>query len=92
LNALGIDSKNLEFDFRRDWLFFQDSRVKKFLVCWLQKELNEAHRVLENVVPADLGKAQGTVAQIKKMLNLVEKKFCDESLKEVLTYLDAEER
>jgi hypothetical protein len=91
LNALGIDPA-LTHDFKREWLFFQSSPVKKFLVCWLEKELGDAHRVLENVAPEGFGKAQGIVVEIKKMLNLVELKFCDDPLKDLLAYLEKKER
>ena len=91
MNALDIDPKNLAFDFKRDWMLFSESRVKKFLVAWLQKELRDARCALENVEPDDLGLVQGNVSRIKKMLNLVERPYCpEEALKEVLAYLEKE--
>lgn len=89
MNALGIDPKNLSFEFKRDWQQFQGSRVQKFLVFWLEKELKDSRSALENVTPADLGKAQGVVAQIKKVKNLLERPFCDEPLKEVVAFLES---
>lgn len=92
LNALGIDPKNLEFDFKREWLFFQESRVKKFLAVWIEKEIASAYIALENVSPTELGKLQGAVSQLKKVKNLVEKKFVDEPMKDVLAFLESKER
>lgn len=89
LNALGVDPKNLKFDFKNDWLFFQEGRVKKFLVVWLEREIHNAQNALENVAPADLGKAQGVLSQTRKLKNLVEKKFADDPLKDVLAYLES---
>ena len=90
MNELGIDAGNL-YDFRRDWHLFAESRVQKFLVAWLQKELASQARILENVSPDDLGKAQGSVAAIRRMINMVERKHCEEPVKEVLAYLDKKE-
>ena len=90
MNELGIDAGNL-FDFRRDWLVFSGSRVQKFLVAWLQKELASQARILENVSPDDLGKTQGSIAAIRRMINMVERKHCEEPVKEVLAYLDKKE-
>ena len=71
MNELGIDAGNL-YDFRRDWLLFTESRVKKFLVAWLQKELASQARILENVSPDDLRKAQGSIATLRRVVNIVE--------------------
>ena len=91
MNELGIDAGNL-FDFRRDWLVFSGSRVQKFLVAWLQKELASQARILENVSPDDLRKAQGSIATLRRVVNIVEQPYCpDEALKEVLDYLDKKE-
>ena len=90
MHELDIDAGNL-YDFRRDWLLFTESRVKKFLVAWLQKELASQARILENVSPDDLGKTQGSVAAIRRMINMVERKHCEEPVKEVLAYLDKKE-
>ena len=90
MNELGIDGNNF-YDFRRDWHLFSESRVQKFLVAWLQKELASQARILENVSPDDLGKTQGSVAAIRRMINMVERKHCEEPVKEVLAYLDKKE-
>ena len=90
MHELDIDAGNL-YDFRRDWLLFTESRVKKFLVAWLQKELASQARILENVSPDDLGKTQGSVAAIRRMINLVERRHCEEPVKEVLAFLDKKE-
>ena len=90
MHELDIDAGNL-YDFRRDWLLFTESRVKKFLVAWLQKELASQARILENVSPDDLGKTQGSVAAIRRMINMVERKHCEESVKEVIAFLDKKE-
>ena len=90
MNELGIDGNNF-YDFRRDWLLFTESRVKKFLVAWLQKELASQARILENVSPDDLGKTQGSVAAIRRMINMVERRHCEEPVKEVLAFLDKKE-
>jgi hypothetical protein len=89
LNALGIDPKNLSFDFKRDWHLFSESRVKLFLVTWLRRELRSSWQLMENVAPADLGKAQGAIFEIKKMLNVLECQQCpDTALREVITFLE----
>lgn len=86
---LGIDPKNLSFEFKRDWQTFSESRVKKFLVAWLRKELENAMRALENVAPADLGKQQGIVIEIRRMLNLVQQPhYPDEAMREVIVFLE----
>ena len=90
MNELGIDAGNL-YDFRRDWHLFAESRVQKFLVAWLQKELASQARILENVSPDDLGKTQGSVAAIRRMINMVERRHCEEPVKEVLAFLDKKE-
>ena len=90
MNELGIDGNNF-YDFRRDWHLFSESRVQKFLVAWLQKELASQARILENVSPDDLGKAQGSVAAIRRMINLVERRHCEEPVKEVIAFLDKKE-
>lgn len=90
MNELGIDGNNF-YDFRRDWHLFAESRVQKFLVAWLQKELASQARILENVSPDDLGKTQGSIAAIRRMINMVERKHCEEPVKEVLAYLDKKE-
>ena len=90
MHELDIDAGNL-YDFRRDWLLFTESRVKKFLVAWLQKELASQARILENVSPDDLRKAQGSIATIRRMINLVERRHCEEPVKEVLAFLDKKE-
>ena len=90
MNELGIDGNNF-YDFRRDWHLFAESRVKKFLVAWLQKELASQARILENVSPDDLGKAQGSIATLRRVVNIVERKHCEEPVKEVLAYLDKKE-
>ena len=90
MNELGIDGNNF-YDFRRDWHLFAESRVQKFLVAWLQKELASQARILENVSPDDLGKTQGSVAAIRRMINMVERKHCEEPVKEVLAFLDKKE-
>ena len=90
MNELGIDGNNF-YDFRRDWHLFSESRVQKFLVAWLQKELASQARILENVSPDDLGKTQGSVAAIRRMINMVERKHCEEPVKEVLAFLDKKE-
>ena len=90
MHELDIDAGNL-YDFRRDWLLFTESRVKKFLVAWLQKELASQARILENVSPDDLGKTQGSVAAIRRMINMVERRHCEEPVKEVLAFLDKKE-
>jgi hypothetical protein len=90
MNELDIDGNNF-YDFRRDWHLFSESRVQKFLVAWLQKELASQARILENVSPDDLGKTQGSVAAIRRMINMVERKHCEEPVKEVLAYLDKKE-
>ncbi len=87
MNVLDIDLNNA-YDFKRDWQIFQESRVKRFLMAWLLKELKGAYCVLENVAPPDLGKVQGSVIQIRKMLTLIEKRNCEDSLKETLAYLE----
>lgn len=93
MNALGFDPKNLEFDFKRDWNGFQGSRMKLFLVAWLQKELRESWRVLESVSPADLGKSQGAIVEIKKMLNLIERPhYPDDVMKDVLTFIEKKDK
>ena len=91
MNCLGIDPENF-FDFKRDWLFFQESKVRQFIALWLEKELDLVQRALESVPPDELGHMQGAACQIRKMKNLVEKKFADEPLKEILAYLDSKER
>jgi hypothetical protein len=91
VHALGVDPKNF-FDFKRDWLFFQEGKVRQFLAVWLEKELDNALRSLESAPPADIGRLQGAALQIRKMKTLVDKKFCDEPLKEILAYLDSKER
>ena len=92
MNALGIDPKNLGYEFRNDWRGFQNSRIKQFLVAWLQKELASQARILENVSPDDLRKAQGSIATLRRVVNIVEQPHCpDEALKEVLDYLDKKE-
>lgn len=89
MNALGIDPKNLEYDFKRDWNQFQSSRLKQFIIAWLQKEVRETWRVLESVSPADLGKAQGAMLEARKMLNLIERPHCpDDVMKEVVAFLE----
>jgi hypothetical protein len=89
VNVLNIDPKNLTYAFRKDWFEFSDSRVKKFLVAWLRRELKNSRLTLESVSPADLGKAQGIVSEIKKMLHLVEQPHCpDDALREVVTFLE----
>ena len=90
MNELGIDGNNF-YDFRRDWHLFSESRVQKFLVAWLQKELASQARILENVSPDDLGKTQGSVAAIRRMINMVERRHCEEPVKEVLAFLDKKE-
>ena len=90
MNELGIDGNNF-YDFRRDWHLFAESRVQKFLVAWLQKELASQARILENVSPDDLGKTQGSVAAIRRMINMVERRHCEEPVKEVLAFLDKKE-
>ena len=90
MNELNIDAGNL-YDFRRDWHLFAESRVQKFLVAWLQKELASQARILENVSPDDLRKAQGSIATLRRMINLVERRFCEEPVKEVLAFLDKKE-
>ena len=90
MNELGIDGNNF-YDFRRDWHLFSESRVQKFLVAWLQKELASQARIIENVSPDDLGKTQGSVAAIRRMINMVERKHCEEPVKEVLAFLDKKE-
>lgn len=90
MNELGIDGNNF-YDFRRDWHLFSESRVQKFLVAWLQKELASQARILENVSPDDLGKTQGSVAAIRRMINLVERRHCEEPVKEVIAFLDKKE-
>ena len=90
MHELDIDAGNL-YDFRRDWLLFTESRVKKFLVAWLQKELASQARILENVSPDDLGKTQGSIAAIRRMINMVERRHCEEPVKEVLAFLDKKE-
>ena len=90
MHELDIDAGNL-YDFRRDWLLFTESRVKKFLVAWLQKELASQARILENVSPDDLGKAQGSIATLRRVVNMVERRHCEEPVKEVLAYLDKKE-
>ena len=90
MNELGIDGNNF-YDFRRDWHLFSESRVQKFLVAWLQKELASQARILENVSPDDLGKTQGSVAAIRRMINMVERRHCEEPVKEVIAFLDKKE-
>ena len=90
MNELDIDGNNF-YDFRRDWHLFSESRVQKFLVAWLQKELASQARILENVSPDDLGKTQGSVAAIRRMINMVERRHCEEPVKEVLAFLDKKE-
>jgi hypothetical protein len=90
MNELDIDGNNF-YDFRRDWHLFSESRVQKFLVAWLQKELASQARILENVSPDDLGKTQGSVAAIRRMINLVERRHCEEPVKEVIAFLDKKE-
>jgi hypothetical protein len=91
MNALGIDPKNLGYEFRNDWRGFQTSRIKQFLVAWLQKELASQARILENVSPDDLRKAQGSIATLRRMINMVERRHCEEPVKEVLAFLDKKE-
>ena len=89
MNALGLDPKNIGYEFRREWQSFQSGRIKPFFVAFLNKELADARRVLENVSPQDLGKTQGIVFQLKKTLNLVEQPHSpDEVLKQVLDFLE----
>ena len=90
MNELNIDADNF-YDFRRDWHLFAESRVQKFLVAWLKKELASQARILENVSPDDLGKTQGSVAAIRRMINMVERRHCEEPVKEVLAFLDKKE-
>ena len=90
MHELDIDAGNL-YDFRRDWLLFTESRVKKFLVAWLQKELASQARILENVSPDDLGKTQGSIAALRRVVSMIERKHCEEPVKEVLAFLDKKE-
>lgn len=93
MNALGVDPKNLEFDFKRDWNHFQSSRIKLFLVAYLQKELGNCQRAMESVSPAELGNAQGAAGQIRRMLNLVERPHCpDDAMKEVIAFLEKKDK
>lgn len=93
MNALGIDPKNLEFDFKRDWHQFQGNRVKLFLVAYLQKQLRNWWRALENLPPAELGNAQGAVAEIRRMLNLLERPHApDDVMREVVEFLEKKDK
>jgi hypothetical protein len=52
-------------------------------------ELRSSWQLMENVAPADLGKAQGAIFEIKKMLNVLECQQCpDTALREVITFLE----
>lgn len=92
MNALGIDPKNLEYEFKKDWHQFQGSRVKLFLVAYLQKQLKVWWCALENVSPGELGKAQGAITEVKRMLALVERPHCPEdTMREVIAFLEKDE-
>lgn len=88
VNILDIDPKNLSHDFRRDWEVFRGSRIKKFLVALLRKEEHELRIKLENVLPEDLGKLQGSVKTVQKLIVIVEQSNPEATLKEVLEYLE----
>jgi hypothetical protein len=86
---LDIDPNNLKFEFEGEWSRFQISRVRKFLSLWLRKRLNELHLSMESVAPVELGKAQGAVHEIRRMISLVERPFAVDALREVITYLES---
>lgn len=85
---LDVDPKNLEFDFNPDWQKFRESRLKKFLVCWLESRTHLEHLALEACAPAELGKHQGALVELKKFTALLNKESAGEELKQTITYLE----
>ena len=75
LNALDIDPQNLEFDFGRDWLAFQNGRVCTFLIFFLQMQIGKLCRALE-AAPTfeDVKELQGRISS----LELKERRWTEE--------------
>ena len=88
VNPIGVDPKNLRFDFNPEWASFRDGRIRKFLSCWLEMRIARLQLALENVKPEDLLKVQGGIAELKVARDLVNCPFANEPLKEVITFLE----
>jgi len=89
MNDLGIDPHNFKFDFGRDWTLFRDSRVRKFLVLYLQRQVELGRSDLENSsTPDDLRVAQGGIRANRHMLTLLGMLQVEEKVKEVITFIE----
>lgn len=88
VNILEIDPKNFSFEFGRDWATFRDSRVKKFLVVYLEKEIYELHLALENTAQEETRRLQGALKEARKILSLIDRPFSDDAtMKDILAFL-----
>ena len=93
MNTLEIAAESLEFDFKRDWQQFQGSRIKLFFVAYLRKQLRGWWRAMESLPPSELGQAQGAIAELRRMMTLVERPYCpDDELKNVVEFLTKKEK
>ena len=85
MNDLGIDLENFKFDFARDWNFFRQGKVKRFLVMHLQHQIELWRTKLERAATLeDVKEAQGEIGAHRHTLALLENAQVMSQVNEVL--------
>jgi len=87
-NPLEIDSKNLGYDFPREWGQFKITRVHTFLILLLEKRIADSQRILETCAVEEVRYWQGQIHEARQILHVLKSDNVIPSLKPVLEYLD----
>ena len=86
MEDLGIDLKNLAFDFGREWGFFREARVKKFLALYLRRRIELHHLALEQGATIEaLKTCQGAVMEAKHLLSILDCADVSAQVKDIVT-------
>lgn len=85
MNDLGIDLQNFKFDFARDWNFFRQGKVKRFLALYLQNQIELWRMKLERSSTFDeVKEAQGAIGAHRHTLALLDNAQVMSQVNEVL--------
>jgi hypothetical protein len=89
MNDLGIDPKNFRYDFGRDWTMFQETRVAKFLVLYLRREIEQARTALERATTfEDVRLQQGAINEARHLLTILKSPNVISQVNDVLTSIN----